>query len=340
MRSVRLALAATAISVISMIGFVQPASAGDDARDRRAPADTIARSAAQQQNGPAAVERAKAYWTPERIKRVLSRPAADAGAAAARDTRAPGAAAGQRRTPDGPAGSVPSTAPTVRGSKNLAGPLANTGLVLFRTPAGNQSWCTASAVTSPSRMMVVTAGHCVVEGGSGSRPGGARWMRDWVYLPAYHGATPLPYGYFPAKEFTAFNGWINNTDFNYDIAMVTLHPNGAGRVGDVTGTNGLAWNWSMQEYLSAVGYPDNIQNGEYQQFCSGHTSSSLVDPAKLQLQCHFGGGASGGPWLMNFNGISGEINGVSILLRSDGFNESPYFDTKVYDMWLTQGVRT
>ncbi|SPE99491.1 trypsin-like serine peptidase [Streptomyces sp. MA5143a] len=272
----------------------------------------------------AALER---FWTPERMAKAVSldkAPAAPRPDAAKPD---PAKSAG----PTGKPGSIPS-APA---RSDLKAPRINesaaAGKVFFTNPSdGGTYTCSASALNSSSKQMVITAGHCV-HGGKGGT-----WMTNWVYVPRYRSGA-RPFGTFAAKQMRTFTAWMNDSDLRRDVAMVTTWPLNGNKIVNVTGGHGLSWNFSRQQAVTILGYPGNHDGGEVQWACTGTTRA--VSDGRIEIQCNFGGGSSGGPWLREFNDSNGlgSVNGVMSTVNSDGWNRSSYFDDGVKGMYDAQG---
>ncbi|MER6916312.1 hypothetical protein ABT354_32020 [Streptomyces sp. NPDC000594] len=273
------------------------------------------------------------YWTPERMAKAIP---ADVPPGAPLTEGAP-----RKAGPTGAPGSTPAARPTVKGDR--AAPRINesaaVGKVYFRNPVNGLNYmCSAAAINSASKQMVTTAGHCVNTGGSGSA---GQWMQNWVYIPRYRQGA-RPFGTFAAKQFRSFTSWVNSSDLTRDVAMVTTWPLNNNKVVNVTGGHGLSWNFSRNQPMTIFGYPGNRDNGELQWVCQGTTRAyGLFDP-RIEMQCDFGGGSSGGPWLREFNDANGlgSQNGVMSTISSGGWNQSPYFDDSVKAMWDAQGSIT
>ncbi|WFB11222.1 hypothetical protein LRS74_32445 [Streptomyces sp. LX-29] len=211
---------------------------------------------------------------------------------------------------------------------------AAVGKVFFTDPGDGLDYvCSASALSSPSRQMLITAGHCVHQGGGGT------WMTNWTYAPRYReGVTP--FGLFSAQQFRTFDAWINDSDLRRDVAVVTTFTLNGSKVVDVTGGHGLSWNFPTDQAITILGYPGNFSDGEVQSWCTGVTRP--VTDGRREMQCNFGGGSSGGPWLRDYNPLTGlgSVNGVMSTLATDGWNRTPYFDDAVKAMVDAQGSVT
>ncbi|RCG23005.1 hypothetical protein DTL70_15020 [Streptomyces diacarni] len=322
MRPVLLSLPVAAVVALTTIG---PASAQPEAtQDAGSTSVSTARADDGARIGTLrAVEDVEEYWTSERMRNAIPLTPEDAGAKRS---------SGTAEQPSGPPGSTPAAPPSGEVRTKIT-ETSVAGKVFFTKPSDGKDYvCSASALNSDSKQMAITAGHCVHEGNGGD------WMENWAYVPQFRNGDK-PYGTFVAKELRAFNGWINDGDLNWDVAMVTTWPQGSDKLVNRTGGNGLSWNYSREQDITINGYPGNKDNGQVQWYCEGRTADS---DGKLALGCDFGGGSSGGPWMREFDQSSGlgQTNGVMSTIDSAGVNRSSYFDDSVKQMFDDQGSAT
>ncbi|GAB3979737.1 peptidase [Actinoallomurus acanthiterrae] len=305
-----------------MLGF---AGAGATAHAAPNPAGTTSSTArlsdGQAVDSAAALKKVADYWTPERMRHATPVP---------EQTPGPQTKALPTR-PSGPRGSTPPAKPVASGSISpMITESAVAGKVFFHKPSGGDWVCSASALNSDSKQLVITAGHCVHEGAGGN------WMQNWTFVPRYRSGA-RPFGTFAAKEFRTFNSWISSSDLSRDVGMVTTWPLNGNKLVNVVGGHGLNWNWGNSVAITILGYPANANNGEIQQWCQGTTSDG--GGGTIKLQCNFNGGSSGSGWLMNFNDSTGlgQVDGVMSTLDSTGWNRASYFDDAVKAMFDAQG---
>jgi V8-like Glu-specific endopeptidase len=287
-------------------------------------------------DSPAAAGKVARYWTKDRMRRAV-----DVSQIA--DSRPPGT--GTARA-NGKPGTTPAADPAVRavarklagGDARLAAQItesATVGKVFYTKPStGLPGYkCSASALNTPSLQLVITAGHCVHEGAGGT------WMRDWTFVPQYRNGA-APHGTFAAKQFRSFDAWMNSSDRRRDVGVTTTWPLNGRKLVNVVGGMGLSWNFPQAVPVTTLAYPSNFNGGEIQQWCQGTTRA--VSDGRIELACNNGPGASGGPWLRNFddNTGRGSVNGVMSTVTTDGWNRSPYFDDAVKAMVDAQGSVT
>jgi len=228
---------------------------------------------------------------------------------------------------------------TAKSSESLT-PSPVTGIIFYRDPvAGKNYSCTGSAVNSTSKRIVATAGHCVNNGTT------HQWHQNWYFVPDYKN-NQSPHGAFPAFVFWSMSEWViygsSTRGWNSDVAFVTTETNEAGvRVVDAVGGHGLVHGGSYSFNATILGYPENIENGEVMQLCSGTTEPRIKEEYIFVSfnECNFFKGASGGPWLSQYNGATGEgiLRGVSSWIKwiaNSGTPtvvhiNSPYFTSNV-----------
>ena len=275
-------------------------------------------------------QRTVAYWTRARLlsardaDTIKSASATDSRAALARVSGPAGHVAGA--TPDqalaGPSQRIPAPArPGVRPESGSVGspwtgnfgapPATTTGKVFFTTRNGEGWQCSASTVNSNGKNAVITAGHCVY-GSLGGEVPGETWHTNWVFIPDYDNGY-APYGEWTDRQLWTLTSYVNNQDEGDDIGAAVVNTNSYGQhIVNVVGGQGFAWNWPSSEYVYDFGYPAAAPfNGETLQYCNGSEFSDPYISSTMGLDCNFTGGSSGGPWLMDFNGEFGYINGVN-----------------------------
>ncbi|KAB8184308.1 hypothetical protein FH608_048355 [Nonomuraea phyllanthi] len=127
-----------------------------------------------------------------------------------------------------------------------------------------------------------------------------------------------------------------------------------GRLGDVVGGQGVAWNQPLGQQTTAFGYPsaphpdgDKAFTGVTPKWCAGKTStkSYQVNMFKVEthqlLKCSMTEGADGGPWLIKYSNAkrTGYVNGVTSMFHDNDKNgridyiSSAIFDGEVADVY-------
>jgi hypothetical protein len=262
----------------------------------------------------------------------------------------PAAAGIASARPSGPRISVPGVAPkqaaaaiqrtagmTLKSSRRLrqngawtgpfnANPNLQVGKLFFDVKPGpgvKWSHCSATAVNSENRSLVITAGHCLYEHRTAS------WSEHVQFCPGYEYGCGL--GVWHARQLSITGRWYREQHFGDDVAAVVVNPNERGRLVDVVGGQGINFNDYVGLTRHAFGYPVSDwrwpsyrYDGEDLIHCPGKDRYSS---GVIAIACTMTGGASGGPWLGRFdvNGV-GYVNGVNSYKPRGEVVASPYFD--------------
>ncbi|MEV5765122.1 hypothetical protein AB0L34_11180 [Micromonospora sp. NPDC052213] len=267
-----------------------------------------------------------AFWTPERMASAVDLDIAKRPGTTESTNRAP--------KPDGPAGTVAPLAPSVASGDDVGIQLnesAVVGKVYFTMPGGGTASCSASAVASGKRRLVMTAGHCVHQGSGG------QWYSNWQFVPRYRDGV-RPFGTFVAYQLTARTAWINNSSYDEDMGIAIMHNGGNWglKVVDTVGGHGLRWNWGYNiSLMTALGYPSNLGGGESQYYCQSGTW--YAGGQQIRMWCNMTYGSSGGPWLQEYNDQNGLGYVNSVVSHGDnpgnGQFDGPYFDNDIKSLY-------
>jgi V8-like Glu-specific endopeptidase len=256
--------------------------------------------------GRSEAARAARFWTPARMRAALPLDAPRGGVLTASASFAPVAE------------------PTVT-------PFAVNGR-LFVRQGGKTGFCSATAINSVSRRLVLTAGHCVNSGPRGRR-GRSTWSDLLQFVPAYTQGT-APFGAFVARRNSVFapRQWVKFANPNYDVGAVLTTPNAEGvNVADAVGGGAaIATDISRQQTFQTFGYPGEtpfMQGCESPYVGDDVLTYRIPGPPTIAIRCHWAPGASGGGWLIE-NGTV--IDGLtSYGKREDRHHTfSPYFSSR------------
>jgi V8-like Glu-specific endopeptidase len=174
------------------------------------------------------------------------------------------------------------------------------GILFFRIGRYDYS-CSGTVVNSPSQSVVITAGHCVHEGGRG-RP----WSTHMVFVPGYQDKA-TPFGVWTARRLFTAKAWRKRARFSDDIGAMALNANAAGQtVESVVGARGIAFNQPREQVYRSYGYPVTPKpkfDGESLWVCD--SAFGLIDPfpersgpPQSGIGCDMGAGSSGGGWVV------------------------------------------
>jgi V8-like Glu-specific endopeptidase len=159
--------------------------------------------------------------------------------------------------------------------------------------------CTASVIKD---RIIATAGHCV---GSPQTSTGGHFSAygNWLFIPADMNGT-APFGSWTTFAWGVSSAWANgNGDVpnSEDWGFLDVSDQGspAKKIGKVTGYLGYSTKSLSANNVTVLGYPANLDNASYMQQNNGTTGGS-ADDNTWAIGSAMGGGASGGPWIVNF----------------------------------------
>jgi hypothetical protein len=270
--------------------------------------------------------RVGAYWTPERMR--SARPldfVVDAGGKGRLSVGAPvepeaGASFLAISTPDVP-------------------PFSANGRIFIRR-GKLAGYCSGTAINSPTRQLVLTAGHCVNSGREGGKA--SVWSDFLEFVPAYNGGL-APFGAFVARRQAIFapRQWTKQGNPDFDMGAFLTLPNSEGlNVADAVGGGAtIVTDLTRHQSFQTFGYPGE---SKFMQGCKSPyigddlLSNPLPGPPTLGIRCHWAPGASGGGWLI---GDGTQINGINTYLHINNKSHTfgPYFSAETVGK-LVQGL--
>ncbi len=175
---------------------------------------------------------------------------------------------------------------------------------LFIKQGGKLGFCSATAINSPTRRLVLTAGHCVNSGPRGRR-GTSAWSRYLEFVPAYSNGV-APFGAFVAHRNAVFapRQWVKWANPNFDVGAILTAPNAEGvNVADAVGGGAaIVTERARQEQFQTFGYPGRrrwMQGCESPYVGDDSRTYLLPGPPTIAIRCHWSPGASGGGWLID-----------------------------------------
>jgi V8-like Glu-specific endopeptidase len=198
------------------------------------------------------------------------------------------------------------------------------GRILATNPGAGGYSCSGTALNTPSRSIVITAGHCVIERG--------REGRRFAFVPAYdHGSRP--FGTFTAEAAYVMPQWRHSENPDFDLAALRVRPNRLGALTDVVGGRGYATMKSRLAAFQIFGYPAGHAGGQELRSCRAHGLGSdwltgrFPGPPTMPASCDMAAGASGGAWLFDGQYVSG-VTSYSYQGRPSQLF-SPYFGREI-----------
>jgi hypothetical protein len=207
-----------------------------------------------------------------------------------------------------------------------APPYSVNGRIFIRI-RGKRGYCSGTAIDSPTRQLVLTAGHCV---NAGADFHGNLWYRDLLFVPAYT-AGKAPFGAFAARRSKIFAApqWTNHSNSDFDVGAFLTAPNNQGvNVADAVGGGAaIALDLPRAQRFESFGYPGNVRR---MQACNSsyrgddRASYPFPGPPTLGIGCHWAPGASGGGWLIEEGARIDGLNSY-LYLGDRSRTYGPYF---------------
>jgi hypothetical protein len=228
--------------------------------------------------------------------------------------------------------------PNGGGAWTGGGAIVKTSGRVFFTFQGRRASCSGDAVTSGNKSVVLTAGHCVKLEGA--------FHTDWVFVPGYNNGN-APFGTWTARQTLTTPQWLASEDINFDVGAAVVNTLSGQRLTDVVGAQGVAFNQARGQRMYAFGFPAAAPyDGTKLIYCSGTVINDFLLSSDLGMSCNMTGGASGGPWFLNFNegtgaGIQNSVNSFRYQLLGvidPGFMFGPYFGTDAQNLYNTAAV--
>jgi V8-like Glu-specific endopeptidase len=203
---------------------------------------------------------------------------------------------------------------------------------LFVRQGRRRGFCSATAINSLTRRLVLTAAHCVNSGPRGRR-GSSAWSRYLEFGPAFSNGV-APFGAFVARRDSVFapRQWVKFGNPNFDVGAMLTAPNAEGvNVADAVGGGvTIALDRGRRQQFQTFGYPGNnrrLQGCSSPYVGDDATTYRIPGPPTIAIRCHWAPGASGGGWLTEEGTL---INGLtSYAKRGDSKHTyGPYFSSR------------
>jgi len=278
---------AFAAAGLAVTAFVTPSTAAPAARavTTHLAADTTAKAAA-----------VAAKWTPAAMRAAVPLDQLLDVADAAKLTQDVAKAAAQVVAPTAGEDVGTMAFPSGGAAWTGGGKVVTTAGRVFFTYQGRQASCSGNAVTSANKSTIITAGHCVKLDGA--------FHTNWAFVPAYNNGN-APYGTWTARATMATPQWVASEDINYDVGAAVVNPLNGASLTDVVGGQGVAFNQARGQNMYAFGWPAAAPyDGTKMIYCSGKVFNAFLSNG-IGMTCDMTGGASGGPWFLQFSEASG-----------------------------------
>lgn len=283
------------------------------------------------------------FWTAERLRtaRDMTAPrqtgTTDSRSSVAAGPRVtvPPVSAPESVSSSGAAPSVAASSPTPW----IGGGLISTtaGKVFFQNASGGTFACSATVANADNKSVVLTAGHCVVDAGTGEV------YRNWVFIPGYANGN-RPFGTFTARALFHLGQYVSTRgDANWDLAYAVMGQVGGRSLVDTVGAQGIAFNSPTGRHVHSFGYGGSAAegNGERLNHCEGDEYPDAGRPGSTMwgIDCVQTGGSSGGGFLADFNTSNGGGYLIGNISVSAGNNEyHPTLGNEALDLYRQAGA--
>ncbi len=118
-------------------------------------------------------------------------------------------------------------------------------------------YCSGTAINSPTRQLVLTAGHCVNSGPAEGRRQGI-WSKYLQFVPGFNGGV-APFGAFIARGSAIYapKQWTRHGNPDFDLGAFLTRPNAEGvNVADAVGGGAtIVTDLSRNQEFQTFGYP-------------------------------------------------------------------------------------
>jgi V8-like Glu-specific endopeptidase len=198
---------------------------------------------------------------------------------------------------------------------------------LFLTTGTRAHFCTASVVNSTALDLVLTAAHCVYR---------RHYASHIAYVPQWHKGIS-PDGAWAVHTIMVARGWVHSHDPDLDFAFLAVTPPpGTNRpIQRVTGGLRLGVDRGYAHRVYVIGYNDRDDKA-----IGCATTSVEFEARQLEFYCNdFSGGTSGGPWVLNFNALTGhgtvigDIGGYQLGGDHPWVSYSPYYTRSIKQLY-------
>lgn len=180
---------------------------------------------------------------------------------------------------------------------------------LFLTIGGQEAACSATVVTSFTRDVVLTAGHCLAN--PGPSLGQTTFSQNVAFAPGYRNKT-APFGLYGATSLRAPGIWAFEGLIPFDVGAAKLASPTGVPIQDQLGSRGVSFNRPSfrGQTFGIYGYPAQpaeFYDGERLIFCSSQFLGLEKGTGSIQAgPCRQQQGSSGGGWVIG-NGLVNSI---------------------------------
>lgn len=174
------------------------------------------------------------------------------------------------------------------------------GFLFMKDPnSGKQLGCTASVINTQNGNVIATAAHCLFNGQG-------QQFTDIQFSPGFNHGQDGPLGRIPAAVVKVTDAFLADNDVD-DYGLVRLNfqgPKGE-PLQDITGSLGYRFDIGTDAPTAIFGYPlgGDFEDcpGDGQTLCFWDGETELEEKFRVITDENLGTGASGGPWIWNYD---------------------------------------
>jgi hypothetical protein len=176
--------------------------------------------------------------------------------------------------------------------------------------------CSGTAVSSTTKSVVWTAGHCVNDGGQNT------WVTNWSFVPAYNSSSSWTNPKFVATHLYTSTSWANGGQFGNDFGAAAVGTVGGQPLLDTLGVPGRGMSFTpdtttgTSHVVHPTGYPaEGKFTGQALYRCDTYVQyiDTSASPSTMGAPCQLNGGSSGGAWV---DASNNQVSNNSYTYRS------------------------
>ncbi len=191
--------------------------------------------------------------------------------------------------------------------------------------------CTGTVISTGSRNVIATAGHCLWNRLTNWLP--ATVMPTPVFVPGYHDGQ-APYGKWSVRTRYYATAWKKNLNPDYDYGFIVLNDLNGRRIQDAVGANAWRTDAGTDNQAEITAYPDNRDQPLR---CDTRTQKYGACASQLVFPCdNFHTGVSGSLLMQDFGSTDPQLGTAFASLG--GYQQGGNTDNTSYAVLWNSGT--